>query len=119
MATVLNELKALLGALAIISGVILMGTSPVGAQPEMDYVVGIPEVMKVESVDRATGTVTLDGQPYRLADDFRVPEDLLAEYGTPLNLGDFRAGMAVLVITGGIEPEPGSPGVLLAAWRAE
>ena len=90
---------------------------PVEAQPETDLATSIPQLMVVESVDSEAGTVTLDGNVYRLALKSRPGPAAISPYGRSLSLSDLEPGMEILVSTDGTEPSRSNTPNLLGLWK--
>lgn len=91
--------------------------SPVWAQPETDLATGIPQLMVVQSIDSEAGTVTLDGNVYRLAVKSRPGPAAISPNGRALSLSDLEPGMEVLVSTDGTEPSRSNTPALLGLWK--
>ena len=90
--------------------------TPIAAQIEIDMSTGVPQVMVVESVNLEAGTVTLNGDVYRVSVDKRPTRAALSPNGRALKLSDLEPGMEVLVSTDGTEPGPSYEPNVLGMW---
>jgi len=89
---------------------------PLSAQVETDMSTGIPQVMVVENVNLEGGTVTLNGDVYRVSIEKRPSRAALSPNGRTLKLSDLEPGMEVLVSTDGTQPGPSNEPNVLGMW---
>ena len=96
-------------SLAIALTAIAALAMPLLAQVETDMSTGIPQVMVVENVNLEGGTVTLNGDVYRVSVEKRPSRAALGPNGRTLKLSDLEPGMEVLVSTDGTMPTSHQP----------
>lgn len=109
-----SEIRQLFAAVALVAGSSL--ASPLGAQLANDSATGIPQLMVVESVNMEAGTVTLNGDVYRVNLEKRPTQATLSVNGRSLKLSDLEPGMEILVSTDGTEPGRSNSAQVLSMW---
>ena len=101
----------------IAMAVIATTTMPLVAQVDTDSATGIPQVMVVENVDSEAGTVTLNGNIYRVSVEKRPIRAAQSPNGRPLKLSDLEQGMEVLVSTDGTMPDDAHQPRIKGIWE--
>ena len=109
-----NSIRQFSMAIALTATVAL--ATPLVAQVETDMSTGIPQVMVVESVNLEAGTVTLNGDVYRVSVEKRPNRAALSPNGRTLKLSDLEPGMEILVSTDGTQPGPSNEPNVLGMW---
>lgn len=87
------------------------------AQLETDVATGIPQLAMVENVDREAGTVTLNGDVYRVELASRPGPAAISPNGRSLKLSDLEPGMEILISTDGTEPSQSNMPQVLGMWK--
>ena len=90
---------------------------PLSAQLDIDSATGIPQLMVVDSVDSEAGTVTLNGNVYRVSIQKRQAQAALSPNGRALELSDLKPGMEVVVSTDGTMPSESHQPRLKGIWK--
>ena len=90
---------------------------PLSAQLDTDSASGIPQVMVVDDINSEGGTVTLNGDVYRVSIEKRPSQGALSPNGRALKLSDLEPGMEVLVSTDGTMPSDSHQPRLNGIWK--
>ena len=91
---------------------------PLSAQVDTDEATGVARVMVVDNVNAEAGTVTLNGDIYRISNEKRPSQSALSPNGRALKLSDLEPGMEVLVLTDGTMPSDSHQPRLKGIWVA-
>lgn len=90
---------------------------PAWAQPETDVATGVPQFAVVDNIDREAGTVTLNGNVYKVEVASRPGPEAISPNGRSLKFSDLEPGMEILISTDGTQPSRSNMPRLLGMWK--
>lgn len=117
MKNLLNGIRRLSAAIAIVAVAALV--TPLSAQDDFDIAFTPLQILVVESIDTENGTVTLDGNVYRVSMENLPTTSMAPTNGRALRLSDLEQGMEVVISTDGSEPTRTHQPTIIGIWEPD
>jgi hypothetical protein len=93
--------------------------TPLSAQNDVDMAITPLQIMVVDGFDAEAGTVTLDGNTYRVSLDKRPASAMAAPNKRALRLSDLKPGMEIVISTDGSEPTRTHQPMIIGIWEPD